>query len=78
MQRTGAADRGLQLADRLAQTVADRNAGPVREDIDREMASTFIRLACVYRFRSGFDRVVPQLLREATRAVDGLRGGISA
>jgi aminoglycoside phosphotransferase (APT) family kinase protein len=74
LQRTGSPDAGRLLADQLAVAVARHQGGATRDDIDREMASTFIRLACVYRFRSGFDRLVPLLLREADRAVEALEG----
>jgi aminoglycoside phosphotransferase (APT) family kinase protein len=77
LQRRGDAAAGHALADRLAHAVSQGDAGPNRQDIDHQGAATLIRLACVYRFRSGFDRLVPALLREAQRAIAHLRGGDS-
>lgn len=75
LQRRGDAAAGHALAARLADAVAHSDTGPDRQDIDRQGAATLIRLACVYRFRSGFDRLVPALLHEAEQALARLRGG---
>ena len=72
LQRRGDAAPGHELATRLIEAVSRDGDGPRRHEIDQELASTLIRLACVYRFRSGFDQLVPALLDEAQTAVEAL------